>query len=149
MNHESTSLETKPSPLKSAVQIADEASGKGNHNGHGELPETVNHLKEEAVAKLRHGGEVIQERFQQGTEGYPLVMGMGFLALGFLIGMAFPHTKPEDRVIGPIADTVKKRGKEAGQEVVNASTQAAQRAIQPLRGTSMSKGNDPEHGIDS
>jgi len=137
MNNDTAALDTKPSPLKSAVEIADETMGKGSN------------LKEEAAAKLRHGGEVIQERFAQGTEGYPIVMGMGFLALGFLVGMAFPHTKPEDRVIGPIADTVKKRGKESGQEILNASTHAAQRAVQPLRGNSSKKENDPDHGIDS
>lgn len=56
----------------------------------------------------------------------PLGLAVGSVALGFLVGLAFKSTRVEDERLGPIADTVKEKAKETGQEVMERGKQVAQ-----------------------
>jgi hypothetical protein len=56
----------------------------------------------------------------------PLGLMVGSIATGFLVGMMFKTTRVEDERIGPIADTMKEKAKETGQEALERGKQVAQ-----------------------
>ena len=60
----------------------------------------------------------------------PLGLALGGVAAGFLLGMVLPSTRVEDEKVGPVADDVKDRAKETGQEALERGKQVAQDAAQ-------------------
>jgi ElaB/YqjD/DUF883 family membrane-anchored ribosome-binding protein len=60
----------------------------------------------------------------------PLGLALGGVAVGFLVGMAIPSTRIEDERVGPMADEVKHRAIETGQEAVDRGKQVAQDAAE-------------------
>ena len=52
----------------------------------------------------------------------PLGLGLGAVAAGFIAGLLLPSTSVEDDKIGPLADDVKAKVKETGQEAVERET---------------------------
>ena len=56
----------------------------------------------------------------------PLGLAIGATALGFLAGLAVPSTRVEDEKLGPVADQVKDKVKETGQEALDRGKQVAQ-----------------------
>jgi len=64
------------------------------------------------------------------AEENPLGLVLGGVAIGFLVGMAIPSTRIEDEKVGPMADDVKSRAVETGQEAVERGKQVAQDAAQ-------------------
>jgi gas vesicle protein len=56
----------------------------------------------------------------------PLGLAIGAAAIGFLAGLAVPSTRVEDERLGPVADQVKDRVKETGQEALDRGKQVAQ-----------------------
>jgi hypothetical protein len=56
----------------------------------------------------------------------PLGLAIGAVAVGFLAGLAVPSTRVEDERLGPVADQVKEKVKETGQEAVDRGKQVAQ-----------------------
>ncbi|HZA80715.1 MAG TPA: hypothetical protein VFC13_04480 [Actinomycetes bacterium] len=56
----------------------------------------------------------------------PLGLAIGATALGFLAGLAVPSTRVEDERLGPVADQVKDKVKETGQEAMDRGKQVAQ-----------------------
>jgi len=60
----------------------------------------------------------------------PLGLALGGIAAGFLAGMLIPSTRVEDEKVGPMADEVKQRAAETGQEALERGKQVAQDAAQ-------------------
>jgi Protein of unknown function (DUF3618) len=60
----------------------------------------------------------------------PLGLALGGVAAGFLLGMALPSTRIEDERMGPMADEVKQRAAETGQEALERGKQVAQDAAE-------------------
>jgi hypothetical protein len=56
----------------------------------------------------------------------PLGLAIGAAALGFLAGLAVPSTRIEDEKLGPVADQVRDKVKETGQEALDRGKQVAQ-----------------------
>jgi hypothetical protein len=56
----------------------------------------------------------------------PLGLAIGAAAIGFLAGLAVPSTRVEDERLGPVADQVKDRVRETGQEALDRGRQVAQ-----------------------
>jgi gas vesicle protein len=56
----------------------------------------------------------------------PLGLAIGAVAVGFVAGMLIPSTSVEDRKIGPVADQLKDRAKETGQDALEHGKQVAQ-----------------------
>jgi ElaB/YqjD/DUF883 family membrane-anchored ribosome-binding protein len=56
----------------------------------------------------------------------PLGLAIGAAAVGFLAGLAVPSTRVEDEKLGPVADQVKDRVRETGQEALERGKQVAQ-----------------------
>ena len=56
----------------------------------------------------------------------PLGLAIGAVAVGFVAGMLIPSTSVEDEKIGPVADQLKERARETGQEALEHGKQVAQ-----------------------
>src|SRR3954467_9635225 len=74
----------------------------------------------------------------------PLGLAIGSVAVGFIAGLLIPASRVEDRKLGPVADDVKARAKETGQEALERGQQVAQEAAQSARETVQTQGR--EHG---
>jgi hypothetical protein len=65
----------------------------------------------------------------------PIGLAVGAAAVGFVAGMLVPSTKVENDKIGPMADEMKQKAKETGQEAVERGKQVAQDAAQSAQET--------------
>jgi hypothetical protein len=74
----------------------------------------------------------------------PLGLAIGAVAVGFLAGLAVPSTRVEDEKLGPMADQVKDRVKETGQEALDRGKQVAQEVASTAADTARSSAQ--EHG---
>ena len=74
----------------------------------------------------------------------PLGLALGSVAVGFIAGLLIPASRVEDRKLGPVADDIKAKAKETGQEALERGQQVAQEAAQSARETVQEKGR--EHG---
>jgi hypothetical protein len=86
----------------------------------------------EVKDKARQAKSVAQEN--------PLGLAVGSVAVGFLAGMLVPSTRIEDERIGPIADDVKDKARETGQEALEHGKQVAQEAAQSAQQTAKESG---------
>jgi gas vesicle protein len=80
---------------------------------------------DEVKHKARQAKGVAQEN--------PLGLAIGSIAVGFLAGMLIPATRVEDEKLGPVADDVKDRVKETGQDALEHGKQVAQDAAQTVK----------------
>jgi gas vesicle protein len=90
------------------------------------------------------GGEVKQsaKRAVGLAQENPLGLAIGAAALGFLAGLAIPSTRVEDERLGRVADQVKDKVKETGQEALERGKQVAQEATQSAVQTAKEHGQD-------
>ncbi len=63
----------------------------------------------------------------------PLGLAVGSVAVGVIVGMLLPSSSVEDQKLGPIADDVKEKAKETGQEALERGQQVAQEAAQTVQ----------------
>jgi gas vesicle protein len=76
----------------------------------------------------------------------PIGMAIGAAAIGFLAGLAAPSTRVEERKLGPVADQVKDRVKDTGQEAFERGKEVAGQAVQSAARTAEEQGR--QHGQD-
>jgi hypothetical protein len=93
-------------------------------------------------------GEVTQQtrRVAGLAKENPLGLAIGAAAVGFLAGLAVPSTRVEDERLGPVADQVKDKVKETGQEALDRGRQVAQEVASTAADTA--KEQTQEHGQD-
>ena len=60
----------------------------------------------------------------------PMGLAVGAIAVGFLAGLVVPATRKENETIGPLADQVKEKVKETGQEAMDHGKQVLQETAQ-------------------
>ena len=94
------------------------------------------------------GGQVKQQakRAVSLAQENPLGLAVGAAAVGFLAGLAVPSTRVENERLGPVADQVKDRVKETGQEALDRGRQVAQEVASSAADTA--KEQTQEHGQD-
>jgi ElaB/YqjD/DUF883 family membrane-anchored ribosome-binding protein len=63
----------------------------------------------------------------------PLGLAIGATAVGFVAGLLIPSTRVEDEKIGPMADQVKDKARETGQEALERGKHVAQEAAQTAK----------------
>jgi vacuolar-type H+-ATPase subunit H len=74
----------------------------------------------------------------------PLGLAIGAVAVGFLAGLAVPSTRVEDERLGPVADQVRDKVKETGQEALDRGRQVAQEVASTAADTARQR--TQEHG---
>jgi ElaB/YqjD/DUF883 family membrane-anchored ribosome-binding protein len=94
------------------------------------------------------GGQVKQQakRAVGLAQENPLGLAVGAVALGFLAGLAVPSTRMENQRLGPVADQVKDKVKETGQEALDRGKQVAHEVTSSAAETA--KQSTQEHGQD-
>jgi ElaB/YqjD/DUF883 family membrane-anchored ribosome-binding protein len=94
------------------------------------------------------GGQVKQQAKRAAglAQENPLGLAVGATALGFLAGLAVPSTRVENERLGPVADQVKDKVKETGQEALDRGKQVAQEVASSAAETA--KQRTQEHGQD-
>jgi ElaB/YqjD/DUF883 family membrane-anchored ribosome-binding protein len=63
----------------------------------------------------------------------PLGLAIGATAVGFVAGLLIPSTRMEDERIGPVADQMKDKARETGQEAMERGKHVAQEAAQTVK----------------
>jgi gas vesicle protein len=76
------------------------------------------------------------------AQSNPLGLAIGSVAVGFIAGMLIPSTRVEDERLGPVADDVKERAKQTGQEALEHGKQVAQDAAQSAQETVKESGQE-------
>ena len=108
--------------------------------------EAVTGATDRAGAATSSRGEVKQAGRQAVglAKENPLGLAIGAVAIVFLAGLAVPSTRVEDERLGPVADQVKEKVKETGQEAVDRGKQVAQEVASTA--TETAKEKTQEHG---
>jgi ElaB/YqjD/DUF883 family membrane-anchored ribosome-binding protein len=89
---------------------------------------------EQVKRQARRAKSVAQEN--------PLGLAIGAVAVGFLAGMLAPSTSVEDQRLGPLADDVKERAKQTGQEAMERGKQVAQDAVRTAKDSASAHGQE-------
>ena len=79
----------------------------------------------------------------------PLGLAIGGVAVGFLVGMVLPSTRVENKKIGPIADDVKDKVRETGQEAVERGKEVAQNTAQAAAEAAQESGREQAEALRS
>src|SRR3954452_804753 len=77
----------------------------------------------------------------------PLGLAIGSAAIGFLAGMLIPSTRIEDEKIGPVADQVKQKAAETGQQALDRGKQVAQDVAEQAKETAKESGREQAEGV--
>jgi hypothetical protein len=112
-----------------------------------DIEQTRAEMSETVEATPSRGGVTQAGRQAVGmAKENPLGLAIGAAAVGFLAGLAVPSTRVEDERLGPVADQVKEKVKETGQEAVERGRQVAQEVASTAADTA--KQSAQEHGQD-
>jgi ElaB/YqjD/DUF883 family membrane-anchored ribosome-binding protein len=76
----------------------------------------------------------------------PLGLAVGAAAIGFVAGMLIPSTRVEDEKIGPVADQVKQKAAETGQQALDHGKQVAQDVAEQASQTAKESGREHAQG---
>ena len=79
----------------------------------------------------------------------PLGLAIGGIAVGFLVGMVLPSTRVENEKIGPLADDVKDKVRETGQEAVERGKEVAQNTAQAAAEAAQESGREQAEALRS
>jgi hypothetical protein len=90
------------------------------------------------------GGQVRQRARRAAglAQENPLGLAIGAAAIGFLAGLAVPSTRVEDERLGPVADEVKDRVRETGQEALQRGKEVAREAASSTAEAAREQGQD-------
>ena len=77
----------------------------------------------------------------------PLGLALGAVAVGFVGGLLVPSTRVEDEKIGPMADQVKEKAKETGQEAIDRGKEVARQAADSAKETAQEAGREQADGL--
>jgi Protein of unknown function (DUF3618) len=98
------------------------------------------------------GREEMKEGARQAVgvaEENPIGLALGGLAAGFLAGMLLPSTRVEDERVGPIADQVKEKAIETGQEAVERGKEVAGQVTEQAVETAKEAGQEQAEALKS
>ena len=77
----------------------------------------------------------------------PLGLALGAVALGFVGGLLIPSTRVEDEKLGPMADQVKDKARETGEELVERGKDLAQQTAESAKETAQEAGREHAEGL--
>jgi ElaB/YqjD/DUF883 family membrane-anchored ribosome-binding protein len=110
----------------------------------GAVSDRVESVRSKVTGSTPDSGEVKQgaRRAAGVAQENPLGLAVGAAAVGFVAGMLAPSTKVEDERIGPMADQIKDKAREVGQEAVERGKDVAQQAAESARETAQEAGRE-------
>jgi len=76
------------------------------------------------------------------AEENPIGLALGGVAVGFIAGMLLPSTRVEDEKVGPIAEEVKEKAIETGQEAVERGKDVAGQVAEQAAETAQEAGQE-------
>jgi hypothetical protein len=146
---------------------AKEAVSDKVENVKSKVSDTASRAKEAVVGTTSRAGEAVSGVTSRASEATPsrgevkqrtrqvagmarenpLGLAIGAAALGFLAGLAVPSTRVEDERLGPVADQVKERVKETGQEALDRGKQVAQEVASTATETAREKTQEQGQGL--
>jgi len=110
----------------------------------GEMGDTVEALGYKADVPGR-AKEAISGRAGQAAgvaQENPLGLAVGAAAVGFVAGMLIPSTRIEDEKIGPMADQVKEKARETGQEALERGKEVARQTAESAKETAQEQAGE-------
>jgi ElaB/YqjD/DUF883 family membrane-anchored ribosome-binding protein len=110
----------------------------------GAIKDKVSGVVGKASDKTPDAGEVKDGAKQAASvaQENPLGLAIGAVAVGFVAGMLIPSTSVEDEKIGPMADQLKDKARETGQQAVEHGKQVAQDVAQSAQETVRESGQE-------
>jgi hypothetical protein len=97
------------------------------------------------VGDATPSGDQVRQRARRAAgiaKENPLGLAIGAVAVGFLAGLVVPSTRAEDERLGPVADQVKGKVKETGQEALERGKQVAREAASSTAEAAKEHGQD-------
>jgi len=106
------------------------------------VSDRVESVRSKVAGSTPDSGDVKQGAQRAGgvAQQNPLGLAVGAAAIGFVAGMLAPSTRIEDERIGPMADQLKEKAMETGQEAVERGKDVAQQAAGSARETAQEAG---------
>ncbi|HEX7301127.1 MAG TPA: DUF3618 domain-containing protein [Solirubrobacteraceae bacterium] len=104
----------------------------------------MENLKEKVSGATLDTGDVKHgaRRAASVAQENPLGLAIGGVAVGFLAGMLIPTTRVEDERLGPVADQVKERATQAGQQALEHGKEVAGDVAQAAKETAQESGRE-------
>jgi hypothetical protein len=96
-----------------------------------------------AQGRLSAGYDRTRARLRETAGVHPLCTGAAFLGFGLLAGFLLPRTRREDEWFGDTSDSVKRRVKESGQDLIERSKHVAEAAAQTAKSEAERQGLTP------
>lgn len=108
------------------------------------VSDRVDSMRAKVAGSTPDSGQVKQKgrRVAGMAQENPLGLAIGSVAVGFVAGMLVPSTQMEDERIGPMADQLKEKAKETGQEAIERGKDVAQQAAESARETAQEAGRE-------
>ncbi|VVN47023.1 hypothetical protein PS662_05960 [Pseudomonas fluorescens] len=113
--------------------------GKASHLGDnlGAASENISHAVHDAGDRLMRSTQVMSNQFNQLLKEQPLMVAAAGIALGAMIGAAFPSTATEQRYLGKtsadLTDKVKQQAREGYEAVRDTVTKTTDHADAPAK----------------
>jgi len=104
----------------------------------GEMTAKVRESTREAYVRTR-------ERVVDTADQHPLEVGLVALAAGVIAGLAMPTPSAINRTVGPAADRLRDRTREAGNEMLEKGKRVARAAASAVKQEAEAQGLTPEH----
>lgn len=98
-----------------------------------------------ARAGTREAYDRTRERVVTTAERHPLEVGLVALAAGVIAGLVLPTPNAVNRTVGPAADRLRERTREAGSEILAKGRRVADAAISAVKSEAEAQGLTPEH----
>ena len=113
------------------------------------VSDRVESVKSKISGATPDSGDVKQgaHRAKGMAQENPLGLAIGAVAAGFIGGLLIPSTQVEDEKIGPMADQVKEKAKETGQEVMDRGKEVARQATDSAKETAQEVGREQADGL--
>ncbi|MFL6191353.1 MAG: hypothetical protein ACJ75E_16175 [Actinomycetes bacterium] len=114
---------------------AKEAVSEKVENVRSKVSDTATRAREAVAGTTSRAGEATPSRGEVKQQSRrvagmarenPLGLAIGAAAIGFLAGLAVPSTRVENERLGPVADQVKDKVRETGQEALDRGREVAQ-----------------------
>jgi len=107
--------------------VKDKVVGQGS-GAKDQLGQTIGGAKT-SIGDGAHAAQYRARKAADVAQQNPLGLAIGAAAVGFLGGLLIPTTELEDEKVGPMADQIKDRARDAGQELIDRGSAVASDAM--------------------